>query len=108
MIVAECREFQFATVISSGVGSSADADDPAESRNLLFAQAGVQFNRRTTVPKKVKISFALKTPAELAERLGVSKARVDRLLAIVRGDNSRKNARRSGHVALKSKNKLSS
>ena len=60
------------------------------------------------MPKKVQISFALKTPTELAERLGVSKARVDRIVAIVRGDNSQKSHRRSEHVAFKSKNKLSS
>jgi hypothetical protein len=60
------------------------------------------------MPKKVQINFALKTPAELAKRLGMSKARMDRLVAIARGDNSRKNSRRSGQVAFKSKNKLSS
>jgi len=59
------------------------------------------------MPKKVRISFAPKTPTELAERLGVSKARLDRLIAIAGGDNSRKNARRSGPVAFNSKNKLS-
>ena len=95
-------------VISDAVGSSANADGPAESRNLLFADASVQFNWRTTVPKKVQINFALKTPAELAKRLGVSKARLDRLVAIARGDASRKISRRSGPVALKSKNNLSS
>jgi hypothetical protein len=79
----------------------------AESRNL-FAHAGEQFNRRVTVPKRVGINFALKTPAELAKRLGMSKARMDRLIAIVGGDNSRKSAKRSGRVAFKSKNKLSS
>ena len=78
------------------------------SGNLLLARAGVQFNWRMAVAKKVKINFALKTATELAKRLGVSKARLDRILAIVGGDNSRKNARRSGHVALKSKNKWSS
>jgi hypothetical protein len=56
-----------------------------------------------TVPKKVQINFVLKTPAELAKRLGVSKARLDRLVAIASGDNSVKKSRRSGHVALKSK-----
>ena len=60
------------------------------------------------MPKKVQINFALKTPTELAKRLGVSKARLDRIVAIVGADNSRKNARRSGRVAFKSKNKLSS
>jgi hypothetical protein len=95
-------------VIPSAVGSSANADDPAEPRNLLSADASVQFTQRTTVPKKVQINFALKTPAELAKRLGMSKARLDRLVAIACGDNSRKNTKRSGHVALKSKNNLSS
>jgi hypothetical protein len=61
-----------------------------------------------TVPKKVQINFALKTPAELAKKLGMSKARLNRILAIVGADNSRKNTKRSGHVALKSKNNLSS
>ena len=56
-----------------------------------------------TVPKQVQINFALKTPTELAKMLGVSKARVERLIAIAGADNSRKNARRSGHVASKSK-----
>jgi hypothetical protein len=60
------------------------------------------------VPKKVQIDFALKTPAELAKKLGMSKARLNRILAIVGADNSRKNSRSSGHVALKSKNNLSS
>ena len=64
--------------------------------------------RTMMLPKKVKINFALKTPTELAKRFGVSKARLDRLIAIAGGDNSRKNARRSARVALKSKNKLSS
>ena len=49
------------------------------------------------MPKKVRINFTLKTPTELAKRLGVSKARVDRILAIVGADNSRKNGRRSVH-----------
>ncbi len=35
------------------------------------------------MPKKVQIDFALKTPAELAERLGVSKARLGQLVTIV-------------------------
>jgi hypothetical protein len=96
------------TVISSAVGPSANADDPTESRNLLFADASVQFNWRTTVPKKVQINFAPKTPAELAKRLGVSQARLNRLLAIADGDNPRKHAKRSGRAAVKSKNKLSS
>jgi hypothetical protein len=70
--------------------------------------ASVQFNWRMTVPKKVQINFALKTPAELAKRLGMSKARMNQIVAIARGDNSRKNSRRPGYVALKSKNNLSS
>jgi hypothetical protein len=61
-----------------------------------------------TVPKKVRVNFALKTPTELAKRLGVSNARLDRLIAIAGGANSRKKARLSEHVAFKSKNKLSS
>src|ERR1700730_17949285 len=69
---------------------------------------GVQLNWRMTVPKKVQIKFALKTPTQLAKRLGVSKARLERILAIAGGDNSRKNDRRSEHVAFKSKDKLSS
>ncbi len=60
------------------------------------------------MPKKVQINFALKTPEELAERLGVTKTRLERLVAIVGERNSRKNGERSGHVAFKSKNKLSS
>jgi hypothetical protein len=93
--VPECSEIQFSIIISS-----------AESRNLLFAHAGVQFNWRMTVPKKVQINFALKTPTELAKKLGVSKARLDRILAIVGADNSRKNRSRSGHVAFKSKSSI--
>ena len=57
------------------------------------------------MPKKVRINFALKTPAELAKRLGVSKTRLARLVAIAGGNNSRENGRRSGHAGLKSKNK---
>jgi hypothetical protein len=60
------------------------------------------------VPKKIQINFALKTPAELAKRLGMSKARLNRILAIVGADTSRKIGRRSGHVSFKSKNNLSS
>jgi hypothetical protein len=57
------------------------------------------------VAKKVQIDFALKTPAELAERLGVSKARMGRLVAIVGESNSLKNGRRSGQVAFRSKSR---
>jgi hypothetical protein len=53
------------------------------------------------VPKKVQINFALKTPAELADRLGVSKARLDRLLTIVGEPISRKNSERSVNVAFR-------
>jgi hypothetical protein len=53
------------------------------------------------MPKKVQIDFALKTPQELAERLGVSKARLERLVAIVGGQDSRKNGERSVHVAFR-------
>ena len=60
------------------------------------------------MPKKVRINFALKTPAELAERLGVSKARLERLVAIVGESSSRKNGKRSRPIAFKSKNRLSS
>lgn len=58
------------------------------------------------MPKKVEINFALKTPAELAERLGVSKARADRIVAIVGGDDPHKNGSRSLHVAFKSKSRV--
>jgi len=53
------------------------------------------------MPKKVQINFALKTPAELAERLGVSKTRLDRLLTIVGEPISRKNGERSVKVAFR-------
>jgi hypothetical protein len=54
-----------------------------------------------TMPKKVQIDFALKTPEELAERLGVSKTRLARLVTIVGERNSRKNGERSVHVAFR-------
>jgi hypothetical protein len=44
----------------------------------------------------------------LAERLGVSRTRLARLVTIVGERNSRKNGERSVHVGLKSDNKLSS
>ncbi len=53
------------------------------------------------MPKKVQIDFALKTPAELAERLGVSKARLDRLVTIVGERNSSKNGERGIHVEFR-------
>jgi hypothetical protein len=53
------------------------------------------------VAKKVQIDFALKTPAELAERLGVSKTRLSRLVTIAGERNSGKNAKRSVHVAFR-------
>jgi hypothetical protein len=57
------------------------------------------------MPKKVQINFALKTPAELAERLGVSKTRLDRLVTIAEEGISPKNGARSGHVAFRSKSR---
>jgi hypothetical protein len=57
------------------------------------------------VPKKVEINFALKTPAELAERLGVSKTRLHRLVTIAGESVSRKNGGRSGHVEFRSKSR---
>jgi hypothetical protein len=54
------------------------------------------------VAKKVQIDFALKTPAALAERLGVSQARMGRLVAIVGESNSDKNGGGSRHVAFRS------
>jgi hypothetical protein len=50
------------------------------------------------MPKKVQINFALKTPEELAERLGVSKTRLARLVTIVEG---RKAGAGSVHVAFR-------
>ncbi len=55
--------------------------------------------------KRVQINFALKTPDELAERLGVSKTRLNRLVTIIEGTNSRKNGGRSGHVTFRSKSR---
>ena len=57
------------------------------------------------MPKKVQIDFATKSPDELAERLGVSKARANRIVAIVGGDNS-SNGRRSVHVAFRTKSRV--
>jgi hypothetical protein len=56
------------------------------------------------MPKKVQINFALKTPAELASRLGVSKRRTGRLLTIISKGRSLEESQRSGDVAFKSKN----
>lgn len=56
------------------------------------------------MPKKVQINFALKTPAELAERLGVSSARVKRLMTIVSDGGSQKKNGRSGRIAFRSRN----
>jgi len=53
------------------------------------------------MPKKVLIDFAPKTPEELAERLGVSKTRLARLVTIVGERNSHKNRERSVHVAFR-------
>jgi hypothetical protein len=53
------------------------------------------------MPKKVQIDFALKTPEELAERLGVSKTRLAQLVAIAGERSSRKNSERSVHVAFR-------
>jgi hypothetical protein len=53
------------------------------------------------MPKKVQINFAPKTPEELAERLGVSKTRLARLVTIVGERNSRKNGERSVHIAFR-------
>jgi len=53
------------------------------------------------MPKEVQIDFALKTPEELAERLGVSKTRLAQLVAIAGERNSRKNGKGSVHVAFR-------
>ncbi len=58
--------------------------------------------------KKVQINFALKTPAELAERLGVSKTRLDRLVTIVGEHNSSKNGERGVHVEFRKSRTASS
>jgi hypothetical protein len=56
------------------------------------------------VQKKVQITFALKTPGELASRLGVSKRRTGRLLTIISDGSSRKKNERSGHMAFEPRN----
>jgi len=52
--------------------------------------------------KSVRINFALKTPAQMAERLGISRARLGRLLTIA-DNGSGDNHKRSVRVAFKSK-----
>jgi hypothetical protein len=52
--------------------------------------------------KKVRISFPLKTPAQMAERLGISRTRLGRLLNIA-DNGSGDNRQRSVRVAFKSK-----
>jgi hypothetical protein len=51
--------------------------------------------------KRVQIDFALKTPEELAERLGMSKTRLARLATIAGERNSGKNGERSVHVEFR-------
>lgn len=50
--------------------------------------------------KSIRISFALKTPAQMAKRLGISKSRLGRLLTIAENGS---NHTRSKRVAFKSK-----
>jgi hypothetical protein len=56
------------------------------------------------MPKKVQIDFALKTPEDLAEWLGVSRARVKRIMTIVSDGGSQKKNGRSGRIAVHKRN----
>ena len=52
--------------------------------------------------KSIRISFALKTPAQMAKRLGISKSRLGRLLTIAENGSSDRHTR-SKRAAFKSK-----
>jgi len=57
------------------------------------------------MPKKVQINFDLKTPAELASRLGVSKARAERILTIMGDGSSQKKRGNLAPIASSNKSK---
>lgn len=52
--------------------------------------------------KSVRISFALKTPAQMAKRLGISSSRLGRLLTIANNGSSNSHTQ-SKRVAFKSR-----
>jgi hypothetical protein len=62
--VAYHCDFQFSIVISSAAGSSANADDPAESRNLLFLTPAKQLGLSTVTTKgeEMGLSAPLEAP----------------------------------------------